>query len=459
MADVRRLHPDCPNASNPYHECFDECYRKIASGEPVKSNKKSGHGSGRKVTAKRRSGDSRTDHSCPKASNPYHECRVYCFQDGPHMETRASRKQSADETPISRRKNREPNPQSKPTAEVLRKEAKGTISSAGDARSSRSQIPSMDSGELRPEEFSFDKEPVRSSYSIMPSGNPAPDIGLLPDRRTLRDHLSDNFAMAASSKVSKLDKEDQDSHNYYFSGEIVCGKVADNENRQVAGEANRGSMSSCITDNSCSFRNCIDDEAYTDDSQSAASEARVPVGKYHVKSSVSSILQAILEKHGDIAENCRLESIAMRSYYLECVCFVVQELQSISFTTLTESKVNETLAIVKDLESSHIEVKWLREIIDKLSEVTEFVSKHETVKAAKVESDQAVEGAMRELDLQSKALAVKEQEVLELKAVVAEVEQRLRELENEASQLYKAVSSVRSHIDSFQLGSLLQELV
>ncbi|KAK4757183.1 hypothetical protein SAY87_007310 [Trapa incisa] len=457
MADViRRLNPGCPNAGNPYHECFDECYRKIANGKPAKNGKTSGHRKGRNETAKWGSREGRTDPSCPKASNPYHECRDYCFQDGSHTGTRTIRKQS-DEAPISsRRKNMEQNPQTKPTTDLLRKEAKDPVPSAADAPPSCSQIPSMHSGEIKPAEFSFDKEQARSSYSITPpSGNPTPVVGLSPGRRTLGDHLSGSLAMVVSSKVSVLDKEGQDIHNYYFSGKIVPGKAGDKENRQAAREANRGCTSSCISDSSCSLRNYIHEA----DSQTAVSETRVPVGKYHVKSCVSSILQAILEKHGDIAENCRLESIAMRSYYLECVCFVVQELQSMPFTNLTKSKVKEMLAIVRDLESSRMEVQWLREAIDELSEVTELASKHQTLRAAKVKTDQEVEAATRDLDFQSKALAIKEQEVLELKAVVAVTEGRLRELEDMASQLDKAVSSLRSHIDSFEFDSFLQELL
>ncbi|XP_057966455.1 uncharacterized protein LOC131156633 [Malania oleifera] len=33
MADERRVHPDCINASNPYHECVEYCFRKIAEAK------------------------------------------------------------------------------------------------------------------------------------------------------------------------------------------------------------------------------------------------------------------------------------------------------------------------------------------------------------------------------------------------------------------------------------------
>ncbi|GAB4838544.1 hypothetical protein Ancab_028090 [Ancistrocladus abbreviatus] len=33
MAEERQVHPDCINASNPYHECVDYCFRKIAEAK------------------------------------------------------------------------------------------------------------------------------------------------------------------------------------------------------------------------------------------------------------------------------------------------------------------------------------------------------------------------------------------------------------------------------------------
>ncbi|XP_074275685.1 uncharacterized protein LOC141599549 [Silene latifolia] len=39
MVAERGVHPDCINASNPYHECVDYCFRKIAESKARSSNK------------------------------------------------------------------------------------------------------------------------------------------------------------------------------------------------------------------------------------------------------------------------------------------------------------------------------------------------------------------------------------------------------------------------------------
>ncbi|KAJ4776871.1 Pre-mRNA-splicing factor syf2 [Rhynchospora pubera] len=66
-----KSHPDCINSSNPYHECSDYCYRKIAEAKA----KLEEQASLTKPPAER------TVHpACINASNPYHECTDYCFK-------------------------------------------------------------------------------------------------------------------------------------------------------------------------------------------------------------------------------------------------------------------------------------------------------------------------------------------------------------------------------------------
>jgi hypothetical protein len=34
------VHHDCPNSGNPYHECHDQCFKRISSGDVPKKEKK-----------------------------------------------------------------------------------------------------------------------------------------------------------------------------------------------------------------------------------------------------------------------------------------------------------------------------------------------------------------------------------------------------------------------------------
>lgn len=189
------------------------------------------------------------------------------------------------------------------------------------------------------------------------------------------------------------------------------------------------------------------------------SDARVRVRKYHVKSNASSILESIFEKHGDIAARCQLESLALRAYYLECVCFVVQELQSTPFKYLTKSKVKEMLAILKDVEAAKINVGWLRSILTEITQALELVGHQRVAEVTKANCERDLENAKKELETQMEDLSRKEREVAEAKAKVAETKARLNELQVKSSELKDTMSSLRSKVERINYKALLDELL
>lgn len=71
-----KIHPDCINAFNPYHECVDHCYKMIAEAKDKENAEKL---ESEKEIAKKL--EERMVHrDCINASNPYHECTEYCFR-------------------------------------------------------------------------------------------------------------------------------------------------------------------------------------------------------------------------------------------------------------------------------------------------------------------------------------------------------------------------------------------
>lgn len=164
------------------------------------------------------------------------------------------------------------------------------------------------------------------------------------------------------------------------------------------------------------------------DSVSVVSESRVSIGKYNVKESFGSILQTIVDKYGDIGASCDLESVVMRSYYMECVCFVVQELQS-SSDSISKSKVSELLDIVKDVESAHLRVAWLRNTLDEIVENIELISHHQDMEMEKANYDREMESLREQLESELETLAQKEQEVADINIRIPEIRGRLSELE------------------------------
>ncbi|WVZ78576.1 hypothetical protein U9M48_026267 [Paspalum notatum var. saurae] len=77
-AGSRKVDPKCPNASNPFHECGENCTARMQQVEQPKAAK---------LKSPRRKGGKdvpviqnwKVDPRCPNASNPFHMCAQYCF--------------------------------------------------------------------------------------------------------------------------------------------------------------------------------------------------------------------------------------------------------------------------------------------------------------------------------------------------------------------------------------------
>lgn len=161
------------------------------------------------------------------------------------------------------------------------------------------------------------------------------------------------------------------------------------------------------------------------DLESVMSDTIVSVGKYRVRSGLAAILRAIIEKHGDIAQNCKLESGSMRSRYLECLCSLMQELKSTPVGKLTKIKVKEMLAVLKDLESVNIEVAWLRLVLE------EFARSQDDVESEKERQEGLLKAKREELEAQEADLVRVEEEVAEARLRIEETRAMMVEMESE----------------------------
>ncbi|KAJ8509969.1 hypothetical protein OPV22_000403 [Ensete ventricosum] len=76
----KNVNPSCLNATNPYHQCAEYCSPK--KSEEVKSQNKERRSveNGVKMQDNRMIQREQIHPNCVNASNPYHKCGEYCFQ-------------------------------------------------------------------------------------------------------------------------------------------------------------------------------------------------------------------------------------------------------------------------------------------------------------------------------------------------------------------------------------------
>ncbi|KAE9611549.1 putative phospholipase, SCC2/Nipped-B family [Lupinus albus] len=390
--------------------------------------------------------------TCVYASNPYHECTEFCFQK--IKETKSSKtkkstdyRRSVTDGELGKKMNGEKHTQSG-TLSLARRKKEG----------SKPELPVLDSipaskiGAI----YLSDASSPLSNYSE------EKNVG---SKRSEKIPVSGEIYLQDIKPVNHKVQPNKDGAEYVAANPIGTKHEEDkNSSTKVVPITNVDNTGGLTTSAGGSiefnFSNLPHDneDSDGDESEYVVSESRVLVGSYHVKESFASILRSIFDKYGDIGANCHLESVVMRSYYIECVCFVVQELQSTSIVHITKSKVKELLAILKDVETAEINVAWLRSVLDKIAENIDLINQHRAAEVAKANSDHEIEQLRNKMGSELETLAQKEQEVTDTKTRIEEIKKRMSELEVKTSYLDKNMLYIKSKVDNLGSKTMLDEL-
>ncbi|XP_059661770.1 uncharacterized protein LOC132307909 [Cornus florida] len=168
-------------------------------------------------------------------------------------------------------------------------------------------------------------------------------------------------------------------------------------------------------------------------------------GSYIVNEILAPILHAIINRHGDIAKDCSLESGYMRTSALEGICKIVLELQRIRLTEFDSVRLSSYNSILKDADKMKIDVKWLQDRLDQIQEVVES-----NVEVKKL------------IDLKTKRMEQVEGTKTELQNLLSEIEAKERQLEQQTLEIEELSDSIIGKIavsQRFQGMSLLDGLL
>lgn len=185
----------------------------------------------------------------------------------------------------------------------------------------------------------------------------------------------------------------------------------------------------------------------------------VYVREYKIKASLSSTLQTIFDKYGDITSNSKLHSLSNRIYHLETLAEVVIELQSTPLRRLSETRASEILAIVEDIETAKIQVGWLRSVLEEVTEATRYFNRCETAVKEKEACDRSLLLAKQEMEVSMKKLAEKEKEMNEFREILMKTTGKLGSLEMKRTSLDKKFAFLRSKVEKFEGQSVFKDIL
>ncbi|KAK9987067.1 hypothetical protein SO802_032018 [Lithocarpus litseifolius] len=169
------------------------------------------------------------------------------------------------------------------------------------------------------------------------------------------------------------------------------------------------------------------------DATSSVDNTLEQVGSYCVSAECAPTLLAIIEKYGDIARNCRLESPKMINYLLEKVCTAVHDLQEIPFSKLKKHHLASVNDVIVLADAAKLDVEWLRDHHDEIREIiVNSIPYYEDLKTEVANSTELLKSKKTSLDNKK----------LERLKLHAELRMLECEIENEECQLQSITETV-----------------
>ncbi|MCD7453404.1 hypothetical protein HAX54_020819 [Datura stramonium] len=246
--------------------------------------------------------------------------------------------------------------------------------------------------------------------------------------------------------------------------EVVAEKNAKLKKANVVSNANaiepatRSDQSGALPTNSMSL-NLTRIAALMTDYSSDAEEVEsrpghlsVMVDGYRVKEEAAPVLAKIFRKYGDISKHSSFSSVTFSSSLLEFVCDIYNKLEATDFLSLTSTELQAMLAEVRDLESVKVDVGWLHQRLNAISQAKQLVQDSCKLKEAKTRNLVVMEANKKELE--------------ELKEELAALQERIRKKEHELGiahceneKIIQRFADSKAKVNSFLKKSLVHDLL
>ncbi|KAL8489553.1 hypothetical protein ACS0TY_024976 [Phlomoides rotata] len=160
-----------------------------------------------------------------------------------------------------------------------------------------------------------------------------------------------------------------------------------------------GRTSQCTSLNITEFaqRHQGDTDDDVDEVQSALDPAFIFVNGHKVKKEYGPLLSAVFEKYGDITRESEGKPPTMISFFLERTCVIFERLKGMKFSQTTHKDLNEMLDEVRFLESQKLNLSWLHEKLQYISETRMSFREYMTLKEEGKRSDAMIAKLKNEL--------------------------------------------------------------
>ncbi|KAI3453706.1 hypothetical protein Pfo_010369 [Paulownia fortunei] len=191
---------------------------------------------------------------------------------------------------------------------------------------------------------------------------------------------------------------------------------------------------------------------YMAGSQTAIDDTKVKSRNSDINKNLAHMLKAINKKHGDITQDCSLESDCMKTLVLLGICKVVQDLQKKQLKDLDISTLDSYYTAVRDAENMKVNVHWLRNRLDEIKDAVKLTNE---AKGLANEKNRRLEN----IDNKKKELLLRKGELERLKSEIQDIEGQVAQEVVMVEELNKKIGAQTSKFSQFEHTYLMDGLV
>jgi chromosome segregation ATPase len=184
------------------------------------------------------------------------------------------------------------------------------------------------------------------------------------------------------------------------------------------------------------------------------------------------ILSKIIDRHGDIAKNCK-GSMEYRSMFLDRICRIVYELDKKNVTNIKDNELEKQIVLVDDIKTNDVEVNWLhtrlteirvaRQFLEQLGPMKDrFDSNRESIEIAestlKAFEDKKME-ASEKLKEASEKLKEASKNFEEICKKEADWKEKLARSQDKSVEISQTIENATSKVKQFLNCSLINDLL
>ncbi|XP_011087072.1 uncharacterized protein LOC105168637 [Sesamum indicum] len=222
-------------------------------------------------------------------------------------------------------------------------------------------------------------------------------------------------------------------------------------------EKARASHSINLTEFARRLQEDLDDDP--EEVESAIDPAFDCIYGHRVKIEIAPLLRVIFEKYGDITSESDVGSDTILAFFLERLCAIYRRLEQTSFLDITNIELNDMLDQVRLFEREKLNVGWLREKLEYISQTKIGFQEYLRFKEDEAKHDASIGSLEKELVVYQRELSDLQQKISLVEQKISAAEEDLVAKRAKADQTRKVASDVKARVNTLWKQTLVHGLL